>query len=484
MKNYIIFPFILIFLTAFLSCSKTVDNEAGSDNNGDNNEVFTEHVKLSYIKDGISQELSFTGSDLLDAYTFVDELDGYDLKRLEVEVEDEIEIYPSLSFEFPMVAGEVSFGTTYGSDNDYPDFIKLQFSEYQVYFENTEYADLVGDDWEQPWLNVTEINELDNGQKELTAEFGGTLIHYNEEDEDVSTVQIDQGIIQISVYDDYPGFTDNSYNISNPPSVGSGSGGSGQNNIIADFEFRVPGTYVMGTQMLFDTATIRIENKSSNADYFEWELLTGSTNYNDSYFQKETQIASPPFNTLVYLDNASDSSRYRVKMTAYDNNGNSKTVIKSVSLPMMKGEIYLNGDLIERGNIYYVVNGEGYLNRLASNWSGWIPSNEKRFWFATEGVFPSDGTFLTDFHQRESIPYTESDDEFFVKIGNKWTYDDPNGEASSMTLDNLSVRVQRANINKIIGLISANYTLRENGEGAAESGNIEIRYLAPSGFYN
>lgn len=479
--NNLFYIVLLFFSVAIIySCSRPTEDESSipEENNDDEIIGFSENFSMTYELNGVEQQIDFNQSFEINVYT--DEVDGFEIKRIEIDIEDDIEFYPSILIEVPFKTGDFDFGTTYGEFTEYTDFIEFSLSDSETYKENTEYAYVVEENWTQPWFSIESISNNSQGEYEVEAKFGGTLINYND-DENATPIQINAGNIKFKVIDNYPDVIDYSANISTPPVVGTGTGGTGQNNIVADFEFRIPGSYISGTQMLFDTASIRIENKSSNAQYFEWELASSSTNYSDSYFYKETQIASPPFSTLVYLDNTSDSSRYSVSLTAYDNNGNSKTVIKSVSLPMIKGEIYLNGNLIERGNIYYNENGEGYLNSITSSWTATGSDNE--FWFATEGVFPSDGTFLSDFHQRQTYPFTDSDDEFFVKIGNKWTFSDPNGSVSSMSLDNLSVKVRKANNYRIIGLVTANFTLAENGEGETESGNLEIRYLAPRNLY-
>ena len=481
-RNFLMLLFIGIVFASCSGDSAEPENNPIIDEGETGGNTFKQEISMTILKDGVESDIN------IDQYVYadinVDNIEGYDIKKLQMDAENE-DLYPLIEAEFPLKVGEYLLGSTYGEYNEYRDRFSLEFSE-ESYLDNTEYADLLEEEWVQPWLNVISVTTNTAGELELQADFGGSLIQYNEDNNTAKSLQIKSGKLKVKVPNNYPDIVDNSVNIANPPQVGSsgsgggGGGGGGQNNVMANFEIRYPGTYISGTRMLYDTATLTFENTSLNAQYFEWEMIQPSTNFTESYFYNETQVASPMFSRKVKLENTNDSSRYYVKLTAYDENGNSDFVVKSVSLPMIKGELYINGDLIERSNMYYNENGEGYLNSLNSNWSSTGLKNE--FWFATEGVFPSDGTFLTDFHQRGTYPFTDSDDEFFVKIDDKWTYDDPDGQVSSMSLDNLSIRAIRADLYKIIAHVTADFVLTD-GKSPAESASIEIRYLAPRQLY-
>jgi hypothetical protein len=308
---------------------------------------------------------------------------------------------------------------------------------------------------------------------ELTAEIGGTLIYKDYSNDTYKSLEIKSGTIKLKIDDDYPNIVDNSMDIANPPIIGSGA------DIIADFEIRYPGTYISGTQMLFDTATLTIENKSSNAEYFEWELVYPSTYSADNYFYTETQVGTRFIYHNVKLQNSADSSYYYIQLTAYDNQGNSKTVTKGVSLPMIKGEFYLDGELLLRDNIWYhAISDRDRLN--VGGMSFELP--DIAFNFGIKGMYPPMGTFLEDFHQMSNkyLPYPETDYEFYAEVGGENTFDDPNGENSWLIIDNYSVQIVKGDIYKIFGKENGSFVLEEPG---GQQHTVEIRYLAPLDLY-
>lgn len=477
-KYHLLFLFgILISFAIINSCSRPSDedtvlpSDTGGENNGGDNGGntgggdFKEVISLTILKDGIEEEI------IIDEYighlVNTGEVEGYSIKKLELFTGYE-DTYPKLYAEFPLRIGEFQFGTTYGESNDYKDFISLDISEDVYYGENTNFSDLISEQWTQPWMNLISLT----ADGELTAEIGGTLIYKNYDNNTYHSLQIISGSIQLKIDDDYPDIADNSMDIANPPVIGSGA------NIIADFEIRYPGTYISGTEMLFDTATLTIENKSSNAEYFEWELVYPSTYHNENYFYQETQVGTRFIYHNVKLQNNADSSYYYIQLTAYDNQGNSKTTTKSVSLPMIKGEFYLDGDLLLRDNIWYHALGDRYRLNVGGLGTDHL---DKAFNFGIKDMFPPMGTFLEDFHQMgNQYTYPETDYEFFAEIGNKSTFDDPAGEYSWLIIDNYSIQVVRGDIYKIFGKINASFILEDP---TGDQHTIEIRYLAPLDMY-
>jgi len=462
---------ILLSFTIISSCSKSSDDNVLTDENNDGNnnnggDEFKESISLSIIKDGVEEDILI--DEFIGHMVNTGEVEGYSIKKLELYTGYE-ETYPKIYAEFPLREGAFEFGTTYGENNDYKDFISIDFSEDIFYAENTNYSDLIDENWNQPWMKITSLT----ADGELTAEIGGTLIYHDYSNDTYKSLNIKSGTIQLKVDDDYPDVADNSMDIANPPVIGSGA------NIIADFDIRIPGTYISGTQMLFDTATLTIENKSSNADYFEWELVYPSTYHTDNYFYKETQVGTRFIYHNVKLQNSADSSYFYIQLTAYDNQGNSKTVTKGVSLPMIKGEFYLDGDLLLRDNIWYHAAGDRYRLNVGGLGTDHL---DKAFNFGIKDMYPPMGTFLEDFHQMSNkyLPYPETDYEFYAEIGGENTFNDPNGEYSWLIIDNYSVQIVKGDIYKIFGKINASFVLKDP---SGDQHTVEFRYLAPLDLY-
>lgn len=458
----------VLLLCMIMACSKDIGG-------GDNGEVFTESISMTIIKNG--QETTVDIKEDIGSFVTVEELEGYTIKKLGISTGYE-NTFPNISISIPLKVGDYKFGTTYGVEENFRDYINLSLSEEEYYYENTQYQDEIEETWTQPWLEVLSIS----GTGELEAIFGGTVIRYDYESESYQSLNINNGKIKIKVADDYPDIMDNSLAIAvNPP---TGSGGGGQNNIIADFEIRYPYSYVLGVAMLFDTATLTIINKSSNAIQFEWELTQGDYWYPENYFFETTPVALDRFQKTVKLRNRSDTCHFTVTLTAYDEFGNSKTTFRTVNLPMLHGEVYMDGVLVDDlGLIFY----KEYTFQTGSHLSVTAQSFHEvvNFNFGEAGFFPTPGTFLDNLHQTGSFFLSNGDLSFYLEKqypNGGITFNDPDGEYSSLIVDNYSIQIQRAEIYKIFGSVFASYTLDEPG---GYTGTLEFRYLAPySHYYN
>lgn len=468
-----------------LSCSKSSSDSTDSiidDGGGNNTEVFTESIKMTIVKDGVESEITI--DQYIGAFINVDEVDGYTFKKIEIATGWE-NTFPQMAAEFPFKVGSYEFGTTYGADKDFLDFFSMKFSEDSYYRENTEYADIVEGQWIQPWLEVLSIQVNSDNEYELEAIFGGTLIYHDFGSDSIQSLTIKTGTMSIVVADDYPDMTDNSASIANPPVVGGATGGGGgQNNIIADFEIRYPYSYVSGVAMLFDTATLTIVNKSSNAVTFDWELTSGDYWFPENYFFETTPVALDRFQKTMKLRNASDTCSFTVKLTAYDEYGNSKTAFRSVNLPMLHCVMFVDGVQVEDPSIICY---KEYTSQTGSHLDVFGITFEKvhTFHFGDAGFFPTPGTVLYDLHQTGDYFTSNGNLSFYLEKSypsGGITFNDPDGNFSRLEVNNYSIQIVNAGIYKIFGSVYAEYTL---GGPGGKTGTVEFRYLAPySHFYN
>jgi len=455
---------IIAFGSMIISCSKSNTDTAnpGIENGGNNSEVFVEGISFTMLKNGTESNISI--NEFIGAYINVDELNGFAIKRLEISTGD-VDVFPKINTEFPFKIGEYHYGTTYGEDASFIDYLNIDLAEDINYYENTTYSEQIEDVWFQPWVKVISISS----KGELTAEFGGTIIKYAYEEDILESIEIKNGIIKVIVEDEYASTVDNSSSLAVPPVIGNGS------NIQPYFEIRYPGTYISGTQMLFDTATLTFENKSLNASYFEWELISPSTYLDENYFKETTQVGTTFFSKNMKLSSHLDSSYFYIQLTAYNEQGDSRQTIQRVALPMLKAQMFIDGQRVYSENKlgYLSIDDRFRLGLLGVPWS----TTENGFNFGVKGLFPPMGTFLENFHQvlgQYLPPATER--EFFAKLDGKSTFSDPDGDFSSLYIDNYSIQIINGDVYKIFGKIYANFTLEGPG-GPAHT--IELRYLPP-----
>lgn len=469
---------MVILSSMFMACAKDSADSTDQviDNGGgDNNEVFTENISMTLIKNG--QEITLDIKENIYSFITVDELEGYTIKKLEISTGNG-NTFPKINLSFPLKVGDYKLGTTYGSEEYFRDYIILDISEEEYYYENTQYQNDIEGPWVQPWLEVLSIS----GSGELEAIFGGTVIGYDYDSESYQSLNINNGKIKVKIADDYPGIVDNSLSIAVDPPTGDGGGGGGQNNINADFEIRYPYSYVSGVAMLFDTATLTIINKSSNATQFEWELIQGDFTYSENYFIETTPVGLNRFQKTMRLRNMSDTCRFTVKLTAYDEFGNNKTAFRSVSLPMLHCVMYVDGVMVDDpGTIYYEEETIGTKSFLRV--FGIAFEKVNTFHFGDVGFFPTPGTFLDDLHQTGDYFPSNGDLSFYLEKSypnGGVTFDDPDSEYSSLNVDNYSIQIENAEIYKIFGSVSATYTL---GQAGGNTGTVEFKYLAPESHY-
>lgn len=480
--------FLPFFLFAIILVSCSTDSNEPENNPIDpvgetGGDTFKQEIFMTIIKDGVESEIKI--DEFIGASVNLDEQNGYSFKKIEITTGWE-NTFPQIDAEFPFKVGSYEFGTTYGEDNDFLDFFSLKLSNDDYFRENTEYADIIDVQWIQPWLEVLSIEAGSEGEYDMEAIFGGTLIfyEYGSGADTASAVTIKTGTMKISVPDDYPDVTDNSASIANPPTVGGATGGGGQDNIYADFDIRFPGSYISGTQMLFDTATLEIVNKSSGAITLEFELTSGDYWYSDNYFFETTQIGIGSFHKTMRLYNVLDTNSFTVKLTAYDEHGNSKTAFKSVDLPILRCQMFINGQLVDDpGIICY----EEYESNNNSQYEvfGIAFEDIDTFHFGDAGYFPEPGNILDDIGQTGSWFIPRNDYSFYLEKSypnGGITFDDPDANYSSLTLDNYSIQVVNNSIHKIFGSVYAEYTLNDP---TGPTGTVEFRYLAPySKFYS
>lgn len=462
-KVFILLGLIFLGSIIIVSCSKTSDTtDPVIDDDGNNDEPFTEGISFIMVQDGAESTVNIT--EYIGAFISIDELDGFTIKRLEISTGFQ-DIFPKISTEFPFKIGEYLYGTTYGTGSDYKDFFSYDLAEDEYYYENTELSEQIEEVWVQPWINVISISS----KGELIAEFGGTIIRYDSGEDILQSIEIKDGIIKIEIEDEYPSTVDNSSSLAVPPVIGNGT------NIKPIFEVRYPGTYISGTEMLFDTATLTFENKSLNATHFEWELLYPSTNLDENYFKETTQVGTTFFSKNMKLDGNKDSSYFFIQLTAYNAQGDSRQTTQRVALPMLNAQMFIDGQRV------YSDEKLGYLSvdDMVRNELFGVPWNnfQNDFNFGTRGMYPPMGTFLDGFHQMLS-PYAnpDSDFDFYAKLDGQATFDDPDGDYSSLYIDNYSVQIINGDVYKIFGKVYAEFTLDSIG---GPTHNIELRYLAP-----
>ncbi len=471
------FYFLLTGVILLSSCSK--DDEPDNPNNNPDTPV-SDGIMVSYTQDGT--EKSFEISERIGIFMDYSEIDGLQAKRVEVFTGGDNE-YPSISMDFPYRTGEIALGTSYGGQET--DYLYLDLGSEESYGVYPDLQETIDGEYVAPWIKIDAIS--DNGT--VSGSFGGTFIQYNSSTGPNPHITV-QGSSYTLYTDDYsPKTYDLTLPIATPPS--NGGGGGNTNNVVAAFEARIPGSYVStGDDGYYGEVELTFFNKSQNATHYEWELTYSSSYDDDNYFYYENSNGyNSSFSERLRLYHVLDTNKFRVKLTAYDDNGNSDSQTQEFKFPTLKAKVYINGELLEDpGLVYYDSN--PYIDDAAYRINGLLFESEvvETINFYRAGNFPSPGTFLEDIYQTGDVFCGKLNGNYTFYMSGGWgsTFDDPMGEYGSMYIDNYSVQFSNAdgfgNPYEIFGKLSFDATLRK-WDGSENQVNVEIFYLPPDSYY-
>ncbi len=467
-----------ILIVLIVSCQK--DDPKGDKNVTENDDEQIDPdkvisgIEVTYVKNNTTQTILI--SENIGSWTSVDEVDGVTVKRLGVSTGLE-ETYPKISMDLPYSEVKGLFSTTYGNEERYPDYFSIDFSEEDVYSNNVDAQDKILEEYIEPWYEVLSISE----SGEVVIAFGGTFIKYPESGGEYQSIYIEKGTFKVMIEDDYSSVQDNSLPIANPPIGSSNSNNGDGSNIVLDFSIRKPLSYTTNGEMLYDTVTLKMEVTNSNAVRYKWELTQGDYYYSDNYFLHESP--SKTFSKNVKLRNLSDTCDFTVKLTGYDKDGNSKSISKSVSVPMLKTRVFYDGiELKVSGPVYYKINDETTVVNGQSSSNNYIDIRGLEFAllslddirFTNFNKFPAT-TALGDICQTDqySVPVRNGENTFFIG-GYNTRLSDPDCNFSNLLVDNYTIQHDKNAYYKIFGLLHFTFKLK----GDSKLHELEIYHLA------
>lgn len=277
--------------------------------------------------------------------------------------------------------------------------------------------------------------------------------------------------------------------------------GDNGGTLFADFTITRPTTYIVGENMLYDTISLTMLNKSRNAVKYKWELIKGDHRRPENYFNFETTNGfNSKFTKNMKLRNSQDTCYFEVKLTAYDKNDNFKEVYKEVKVPMLKPKIWVDGVEVKLDSKYLF-----YYKNTSSSVSISFPSLNSyefdifRFNFAYPNFFPEipyvfEPNLLRQTDKSSTPPHPDGSQTFYVdgnSLNYEETFDDPQGNHSEMSVTAFSQgEIRRNEYYKIFYDINAEFSYSRNGlinpDGSVSilgSKKIKIQYLPEENFW-